>query len=363
MLKPIIKYPGGKERELKIIIPNMPSDVERYFEPFLGGGALFFAIDTPALVNDKSEELIGLYKSIAKQDKRFLALLDRINTVWEKVSIYSDTHITEWLDCYRNGGNMISCNNELLIYIHDSLEIGEKTPDDILKSVLEDKLRRAHKIEAIRGKMPDEDVVANVECAIKRGIYTYLRNIYNQPNLLSSGEKNALFLFQREFCYSSMFRYNAIGEFNVPYGGISYNRKNFRAKIAYIKNKELVAKLQSAVIECMDFYKFMRIYQPGPKDFVFLDPPYDTDFSEYAGNAFGTEDQRRLADYLINECRGRWQIVIKATNYIRSLYPVGKLTVNGGVISVKGFDKRYSVSFMDRNVKDCEHLLITNYEV
>jgi len=36
-----------------------------------------------------------------------------------------------------------------------------------------------------------------------------------------------------------MFRYNSKGEFNIPYGGIAYNYKNFRKKIEYLKPEPL----------------------------------------------------------------------------------------------------------------------------
>lgn len=62
----------------------------------------------------------------------------------------------------------------------------------------------------------------------------------------------------------------------------------------------------------------------------------------------------RLADYLCDCCRAKWLLVIKNTPYIYSLYDrVG--------INIKKFDKKYVVSFMNRNDMDVEHLIITNY--
>ena len=361
-MKPVIKYPGGKEKELQFILPNSPQNIKNYYEPFLGGGAVFFSMPHPAFVNDKSEELIRLYRSIAEQEPTFFGLLDNINYIWTAVSDYADYHSTEWVNCYQQSGDFLSGNGYLEHLITKYLTIDGKSPDAVLKSTLSDKLARSKKIEGQQGFLSEADIVSNMECAVKRGIYTHLRDVYNVPEGLSDGQKSALFFFQREYCYSSMFRYNASGKFNVPYGGISYNRKSMTPKIAYMHSTELVKKLREATIECMDFYEFMTKHEPEPKDFVFLDPPYDTDFSDYAGSAFGQDDQRRLADYLINECCAQWQLVIKATDFIRSLYPVGQRTVNGGKIVVQGFDKRYMVSFMDRNIKECEHLLITNYE-
>ncbi len=41
-LRPFIKYPGGKNKELLLINENKPSSIERYFEHFVGGGSFFF---------------------------------------------------------------------------------------------------------------------------------------------------------------------------------------------------------------------------------------------------------------------------------------------------------------------------------
>ena len=111
----------------------------------------------------------------------------------------------------------------------------------------------------------------------------------------------------------------------------------------------------------MDFEDFFHAHVPEAEDFVFLDPPYDTEFSTYARNEFGKEDQTRLASYLIQECRASFMLIIKNTDFIRGLYPAGRATANGRALYVSKFDKKYVVSFQDRNDKDVEHLLITNY--
>ena len=62
-LSPLIKYPGGKEKELNYIIPALPQNMNRYFEPFVGGGAVYFSIEAKKYyINDKSDELISLYE-------------------------------------------------------------------------------------------------------------------------------------------------------------------------------------------------------------------------------------------------------------------------------------------------------------
>ena len=150
-----------------------------------------------------------------------------------------------------------------------------------------------------------------------------------------------------------MFRYNKNGKFNVPYGGISYNRKEFRKKIEYIDSKEIKTYMEQTQIYCDDFEVFLKKVNPEKGDFIFLDPPYDTEFSTYAKNEFGKKDQVRLCEYLKNT-EAKIMLIIKNTEFIYNLY-------NTKEFKIKTFDKKYLVSFQNRNDKDVEHLLITNY--
>src|SRR5689334_17821039 len=70
-LSPFLKWAGGKEQELKYILPSIPP-FDSYYEPFLGGGAVFFAIQAKKkIINDKSSELFNLYMMIAQNDEIF----------------------------------------------------------------------------------------------------------------------------------------------------------------------------------------------------------------------------------------------------------------------------------------------------
>ena len=184
----------------------------------------------------------------------------------------------------------------------------------------------------------------------------HIRHLYNNVGKyeIPSAIAAALFFFVRENAYASMFRYNRRGEFNVPYGGISYNRKDLARKIAYMRSRELQLYLSNTVIEHMDFEAFLMKYEPQAKDFIFLDPPYDSEFSTYAQNEFTLLDQQRLADYLLHCCEAQFMLIIKNTPTIEQLY------MDKG-LRIRSFDKRYLVSFQDRNNRDAEHLLITNF--
>lgn len=65
MCEPLLKWAGGKRRLLPQILPYLPKTEGRYYEPFFGGGALFFSLQpTSALLSDSNSELINAYLQV-----------------------------------------------------------------------------------------------------------------------------------------------------------------------------------------------------------------------------------------------------------------------------------------------------------
>ena len=369
-LAPIIKWPGGKEKELKYILPNAPS-FERFIEPFVGGGSVFMGIEADEyFINDFSTELIALYHCIDKSDKDFFRYAEMMDDSWNKsVDFFSNNpQLVETYVGYRN--EQIG-KGELKEFIHTFCQNNKKSileiignefsslPCVLLKEMetnLFRKMVRMRELEKEKHILPDTDLDDNIETAIKSAVYMNYRYLYNCQEITKNNPKLhcALFFFMRNYAYSGMFRYSSKGEFNVPYGGIAYNSKLLNKKLQYYKSKELLNHFKKTQISNLDFEQFLRTIKPKENDFIFLDPPYDSEFSTYAQNAFTRDDQRRLADYLIEECKAKWMMIIKNTDFIYGLYEKEG-------INIRTFDKEYVVSFMNRNDKKVTHLLITNY--
>ncbi|MHB1661867.1 MAG: DNA adenine methylase [bacterium] len=371
-LYPILKWAGGKEQELKYIHPALPASFSRYFEPFVGGGAVFFSINSDKMfINDKSQELIDLYQAIAIQDKVFLKTLKEISHNWKLIENIVQNNQEEFINVYLDfSNNTISIQNLknwiISFVLAHSLEFNgmfdctfnvniENFVKEINKNLFS-KINRMKRIESEKGKLPDKDILDNIEASLKSAFYMHFRHLYNniQKYNIEKSFATAIFFFIRNFTYSGMFRYNAKGEFNVPYGGIGYNRKNIDKKIDYLSNKELIKHLNNTQVESLDFYDFLTKHKPNKNDFIFLDPPYDSKFSTYAQNDFTQEDQKRLSGYLISQCKAKWLMVIKNTDFIYSLY-------NNPKIKISTFNKQYLVSFQNRNDKKAEHLILKNY--
>ena len=103
-LKPIIKWPGGKEKELEFIFPNAPSKINNYYEPFVGGGAVFMALNAENFfINDKSVELINLYKLISSKNPEFYKWANGIELAWKNTLSYaSSTNLSSLFISFRN---------------------------------------------------------------------------------------------------------------------------------------------------------------------------------------------------------------------------------------------------------------------
>ncbi len=104
-IKPFIKWAGGKEKELPIILKNLPSNFDRYIEPFVGGGAVYLNINCKnSVINDKSDELMLLYKMIKKGDKDFIKSLNDINKNWialENIVVNSSKELLDLYNLYK----------------------------------------------------------------------------------------------------------------------------------------------------------------------------------------------------------------------------------------------------------------------
>ncbi|MEJ8777184.1 DNA adenine methylase [Pseudogracilibacillus sp. ICA-222130] len=77
LIKPFVKWVGGKRQLLDDIYEYMPDDgYSTYYEPFLGGGALFLSEQPKkAIVNDGNEELINTYKVIQRNVSELIEAL------------------------------------------------------------------------------------------------------------------------------------------------------------------------------------------------------------------------------------------------------------------------------------------------
>lgn len=438
-MKPFIKWPGGKDSELKYILPAKPKVIRNYIEPFLGGGAVFFAIKDDDVtgnfyLNDLSNDLINTYRFVKTRNEDFfdeMNVIDVNNKKMKEIVYFNLDRIRQLfsevskivLEEYYKIENTYGSNfqgekniddkyvNASQIYSNIQLDINnnEKTDKTRIEKetlkVVEQKVSKVRNelinkfideisddiqlqgnlnynfdffVASIKRMMARrmnamiiqsntlEKAVINLqdvfECIFKSAFYMHLREIYNKRNnlqkIFNQAQISAIYLYIRDNCYSAMHRTNPKGEFNVPYGGISYNMHDFQVKRNHLLEEQLQERLQRAEIFNEDFENFLNRLERDTtsEDFWFVDPPYDSTFSEYSQNEFGQEDHIRLAE-LLSRTEAKIMVVIKKTEFIDRLYS------QYDNFYINTFSKLYGINFHNRNKREVEHLIITNYEI
>ena len=280
----MIKYRGGKSKEIPNIMWHIPRFSGRYIEPFLGGGALFFHLEPKkAIINDINPKLINFYRGV-----------------------------------------------------RDNYSILRKELDEIEHIYAENR----KKFEVLKALYPDERVEDKNE-----ELYYHLRAMFNE--VIDKSYSDALLYFYiNKTAYSGMIRYNARGEFNVPFG--RYQHLN-TSSVTLLHSK----LLQRADLLNTDYSNVFNMCKSD--DFVFLDPPYDCVFSDYGNeeykNGFNDENHIRLANDFINlPCKTL--MVIGKTPLTERLY-------RGYIIDE--YEKKYAVNIRNRFKATAKHIIVANY--
>jgi DNA adenine methylase len=355
-LNPLLKWRGGKTGDLRYLRANLadlfPRRIRNYYEPFLGGGAVWLAMKSKVnmFVNDICDDLVSFYSYIKDQNSSFFEYIEHMGRAWQLLATVAKR---VYKTAYRNEfGSFNKYADEI-----SSLSFGKEDCLPVIVKILNRKVARCNSLDERNKVQPDDaGKQANIEGALKNGYYTYIRDTFNSS--ISERERcplrSACFYFLRDYSFSAMFRYNSQGLFNVPYGGVSYNKRSPAARLDYWKSVSLREHLSDTSFHTADFEEFLDKHSPCDDDFMFVDPPYDSDFSTYDKNEFGKTEQRRLANYLIRGTNAQFLAVMKNTEFVFSLYQGHE----SDGIRYAFFDKSYQVNIRNRNDNQVEHIVV-----
>ena len=154
-MNPVLKYRGGKSREIPRFLQYIPDDFNRYIEPFLGGGAVYFHLEPDnAILNDINDRLITFYQQLRNNYPQMRQQLDELQRQYEA--------------------------NQLAYK-----QLKAQNPDERVPNANED-------------------------------LYYRIRELFNRPD--DTYLDGVLYFFINKTAYSGMIRYNSSGEYNVPFG-------------------------------------------------------------------------------------------------------------------------------------------------
>lgn len=207
-VKPFLKWAGGKGQLIPEIEKRLPVEikktrtVEKYFEPFIGGGALFFYLMSnykikKSYISDINKELIVVYKTIQKDSNKLINLLNDFKS--EFIPLDHDKRKEFYLNIRNN------FNNDLTDFDFDNYS--------------SDFIKRA-----------------------------------------------AYIIFMNKTCFNGLFRVNKKGEFNVPFGRyknpLICDVANLKAASKILKNTKITAASFIDSEELIDGNSFVYLDPP-----------------------------------------------------------------------------------------------------
>jgi DNA adenine methylase len=172
----------------------------------------------------------------------------------------------------------------------------------------------------------------------------------NLPNYMRA----ARMIYLNKACFNGLYRVNSKGFFNVPSG--KYTIVNAYDETLYNNLSKYLSR-SSIFINNDDFEKAVSSAKKG--DFVYFDPPYDTfdeknNFTTYTKNAFGKDEQKRLAKVFKDLDNRGVKVMLSNhnTEFIRKLY---------SEFNIKVINARRSINSVSSGRGSVEEVIITNY--
>ena len=240
IVKPFLKWVGGKTQILDDVLCLYPREIKSYHEPFLGGGSVL------------------------------LGLLSQIKSSKIKVngSIYASDLNSNLIALYKNVQE--HCE-DLITVLKVRVEIFNKINGPTVN-------RDAKSLEEASGS--------------QESFYYFTRYMFNK---MTKGERtsivgSATFIFLNKTCFRGVYREGPNG-FNVPFG--HYKNPGILDE-SHIR--EVSSLVKDVVFTCQPFTDSLAKVAPG--DFVYLDPPYapenDKSFVGYTADGFGLKEHEGL---------------------------------------------------------------------
>lgn len=299
MIRSPFFYVGDKYKIMHQIISYFPKKIDRYFEPFVGGGSSFLnVLANEYYLNDINSKLIDLHKFFIDKEKE------------------SDKFFFE-----------------------------------LEKIIFKFGLSYSYKIDLVPFELK-KMYPKKYYAVFNKESYEKMKYIYNNE------QNNNLYYLYLLLIYgfNRMMRFNKNNDFNVPVGNLDFNKnvkKSIEDYFQFSNNKNI----NFSNFDCIDFLNNMNLKK---FDFIYLDPPYLISTSEY-NKLWNTEIEIKLLNKLDElNCKG---IKFAISNLIIHKGKTNKIFENWAkkytIIDIKS---NY-ISYHDNSKKDkSREVLVINYE-
>lgn len=263
MTKPFLKWVGGKTQIIDEVLVQFPQTFVNYYEPFLGGGSVLFAllshiksgkirITGKIYASDLNPNLINVYKVI---QSRHTELCTELRTLIDACPRFTPKSFEDVRNEYTRLQSMFS---RIRNHIDSNASYPTKEADELSVS--------------------------------PEAYYYSIRTAYNQLSDRQSVRAAAMFIYLNKTCFRGVYRDGPNG-FNVPYG-------HYDNPIVFDEThiQEVSSLIRNVVFACVPFQDALDRTATG--DFIYLDPPYapedDKSFVGYTTDGFGLDSHLLL---------------------------------------------------------------------
>ena len=297
VLRSPLFYVGSKYRLMRQFFSLFPSEINNFYEPFVGGGTVFLNVTASKyFLNDVDKHLITVHKflrSSAQNPKLFFAAVEKI------ICKYG-----------------LSCS-----YKHD-----------IVPASLKAQYHKTYYAKFNKAGYEKLRTRANKEKEIDP-LILYILSIYG---------------------FNRMLRFNSAGKFNLPVGNVDFNKNVIDALNDYfdfVHGK----KIQ---FTSNDFRKFFEKSDWKPSDFVYLDPPYLITASEY-NKLWSHKDEADLLDLIDQLDKKNVRFALSNVVHYNGMNNLllSKWIKKHKVHSIRS---NY-ISYHNNTQKEIQEILVTNY--
>lgn len=291
-------YVGDKYKLLKEIKPKFPTEMERFIEPFSGGGSVFLNVSADEfLLNDIDKNVFSLHNFLIKHSKS-------PNKFFKEVE-------------------KVICKYDL----------SRSYKEDIIPNELKEKYKKTYYAK------------------FNKKNFEKLKSDFNNEKEFNLYKFYVLLIYG----FNRMIRFNSSGKYNLPVGNVDFNNNVVTALNNYFE------KVKSEKIKWhnLDYSAFLQKAKPTKNDFLYFDPPYLITFSEY-NKLWNEQNEKELIKTL--DKLNKQNIRFACSNVVFYKGQENKIfnewAKNYNVIPVKS---NY-ISYHDNSIKTFTEVLVTNYE-
>ena len=290
-------YVGDKYKLISEIKTHFPQRINKFVEPFVGGGSVFMNIEANEyILNDIDANVIEIHKYLTQQVENIDAFFENI---WSVINKYG-----------------LSCS-----YLCDvvPLELKQSFPKTYFAKFNKDK-------------------------------YIQLKSDYNKSDRSDILSLYLLLIYG----FNRMLRFNSKGDFNLPVGNVDFNANTVNALNSYFEE----VGTKNPQWSNLDFRVFLPQLELSELDLVYLDPPYLITFSEY-NKHWNDETERDLLNILDDFSMRNIKFAISNVTHYKGR--TNDIFIEWAKQYNMHSIKSNYISYHDNTIKTFNEVLVTNY--